>query len=31
LDTLMVLAPTVEEIRAGVPEVIERWRDTFGA
>jgi iron(III) transport system substrate-binding protein len=26
-----VLAPTVAEIRAGVPEVIERWRDTFGA
>lgn len=25
-----VLAPTVEEIRAGVPEVIERWRDIFG-
>ena len=31
LDTQIVLAPTVDEIRAGVPEVIERWRDTFGA
>jgi iron(III) transport system substrate-binding protein len=31
LDTQIVLAPTVAEIRAGVPEVIERWRDTFGA
>jgi iron(III) transport system substrate-binding protein len=25
-----VIALTVEEIRTGVPEVIERWRDTFG-
>jgi iron(III) transport system substrate-binding protein len=31
LATQIVLAPTVEEIRAGVPEVIERWRDIFGA
>lgn len=31
LDTLTALAPTVEEIRAGVPDVIERWRETFGA
>jgi iron(III) transport system substrate-binding protein len=25
-----VIPLTVEEIRAGVPEVIEQWRDTFG-
>ncbi len=31
LDTQLVIAPTVAEIRAGVPEVIERWRDTFGS
>jgi hypothetical protein len=27
----VVIAPTVDEIRAGVPDVIERWRDTFGS
>ena len=26
-----VISLTVEEIRAGVPEVIEQWRDTFGS
>jgi iron(III) transport system substrate-binding protein len=31
LDTQVVLAPTVEELRVGLPEVIERWRDIFGA
>jgi iron(III) transport system substrate-binding protein len=31
LDGLVVIAPTVDEIRAGVPDVIERWRDTFGS
>jgi iron(III) transport system substrate-binding protein len=30
LDTQKVIALTVEEIRTGVPEVIEQWRDTFG-
>jgi iron(III) transport system substrate-binding protein len=30
LDTQIVIAPTVEEIRASVPDIIERWRDTFG-
>jgi iron(III) transport system substrate-binding protein len=30
LDGLKVVALTVEEIRKGVPEVIEQWRDTFG-
>ena len=31
LDTQNVLAPTVDEIRVGVPEVIEQWREIFGA
>ena len=31
LDGLTVLAPTVDELRDGVPEVVERWRDIFGA
>jgi iron(III) transport system substrate-binding protein len=26
-----VISLTVEEIRIGVPEVIEQWRDTFGS
>jgi hypothetical protein len=30
LDGLTVVTLTVEEIRQGVPEVIEQWRDTFG-
>ena len=30
LETVKTLTLTVEEIRAGIPEVIERWRDTFG-
>ncbi len=30
LETQTVIALTVEEIRKGVPEVIEQWRDTFG-
>ena len=31
LTELKVIPLTVEEIRAGVPEVIEQWRDTFGS
>ena len=31
LGSLKMLVPTVEEIRHGVPEVIEQWRDIFGA
>jgi iron(III) transport system substrate-binding protein len=31
LGSLKILAPTIDEIRLGVPEVIEQWRDTFGA
>ena len=30
LETQKVIALTVEEIRKGVPEVIEQWRDTLG-
>jgi iron(III) transport system substrate-binding protein len=30
LETQKVIALTVDEIRQGVPEVIEQWRDTFG-
>ncbi len=30
LDGLKVISLTVAEIRKGVPEVIEAWRDTFG-
>ena len=30
LDSQKVIALTVEEIRDGVPEVIEQWRDIFG-
>ena len=30
LDGQTVIALTVDEIRKGVPEVIEQWRDTFG-
>jgi iron(III) transport system substrate-binding protein len=31
LETLSVMRLSVAEIRAGVPEVIEQWRDTFGS
>ena len=31
IDQLPVMHLTVEEIRKGVPEVIESWRDTFGS
>jgi iron(III) transport system substrate-binding protein len=30
LETQKVVALTTDEIRKGVPEVIEQWRDTFG-
>jgi iron(III) transport system substrate-binding protein len=30
LDQQKVLTLTVEEIRKGVPELVEQWRDTFG-
>ncbi|MEA2737772.1 MAG: iron(III) transport system substrate-binding protein [Acetobacteraceae bacterium] len=30
LDQVPVLSLTVEEIAKGVPDIIERWRDTFG-
>ena len=30
LDQVKLIAPTVEEIEKGVPEVKELWRDTFG-
>lgn len=31
LDTGKVIQLTVAQIRAGVPEIIEKWRDTFGS
>jgi iron(III) transport system substrate-binding protein len=31
LETLPILRLSVAEIRAGVPEVIEQWRETFGS
>jgi iron(III) transport system substrate-binding protein len=31
LDNVKVIPLTVDEIRKGVPEVIEQWRDTFGS
>jgi iron(III) transport system substrate-binding protein len=31
LEQLTILRLTVPEIRKGVPEVIEQWRDTFGS
>ena len=31
IDQLPVMQLSVEEIRKGVPEVIEAWRDTFGS
>ena len=31
LSAQKVIAPTVAEIRKGIPEVVEQWRDTFGA
>ena len=30
LDAQKVVSPTVQEIRVGVPALVERWRDTFG-
>jgi iron(III) transport system substrate-binding protein len=30
LDTVPILVPTPQEVEAGVPEVKEQWRDTFG-
>jgi iron(III) transport system substrate-binding protein len=30
LESQTVIALSAEEIRKGVPEVIEQWRDTFG-
>ena len=30
LDGQTIMAPTVAEIRAGLPDLIERWRETFG-
>ncbi|MGE0416540.1 MAG: ABC transporter substrate-binding protein [Acetobacteraceae bacterium] len=31
LSTQKVISLTTEEIRKGIPEVIEQWRDTFGS
>jgi iron(III) transport system substrate-binding protein len=31
LAGLKTIPLTVDEIRTGVPEVIEQWRDTFGS
>ena len=31
LADVKIIPLTVDEIRAGVPEVIEQWRDTFGS
>jgi iron(III) transport system substrate-binding protein len=31
LDQVPVLTLTVEEIGKGIPDIIERWRDTFGS
>jgi iron(III) transport system substrate-binding protein len=31
LDAANVIRLTVEEIRKGVPDIIEKWRDTFGS
>lgn len=31
LDQVPILSLTVEEIGKGVPDIIERWRDTFGS
>ena len=31
LDGLKVVAPTMAELRKGIPEVIEQWRETFGS
>ena len=30
LDQVPILSLTVEEIAKGVPDIIEKWRDTFG-
>lgn len=31
LDAGKVIQLSVDEIRKGVPEIIEKWRDTFGS
>ena len=31
LSEQKIISLTVDEIRKGVPEVIEQWRDTFGS
>jgi iron(III) transport system substrate-binding protein len=31
VDQIPLIHLTVDEIRKGVPEVIESWRDTFGS
>ena len=31
LSSQKVIPVTVDQIRKGVPEVIEQWRDTFGS
>jgi iron(III) transport system substrate-binding protein len=31
IDQIQVIPLSVAEIRKGVPEVIEAWRDTFGS
>jgi iron(III) transport system substrate-binding protein len=31
LDQVPILSLTVAEIAKGVPEIIEKWRDTFGS
>lgn len=30
LDQVKTIRPSIEEIAAGIPEVIKQWRDTFG-
>ena len=30
LDQIPLLTPTAQEVEAGIPEVKELWRDTFG-
>ena len=31
MDSLPMLTLTVEEVGKGIPDIIERWRDTFGS
>jgi iron(III) transport system substrate-binding protein len=31
LDQVPILTLTVDEIGKGIPDIIERWRDTFGS